>query len=91
MHLEHLQAVLKKFDPTGASNKTTLIRYFWKRLRPSIRPQLDHQKQDLDIWEEVVEKAGDIEVKANLQPPFYVKNIDARCPKDYHPPAKKIR
>ncbi len=27
-HLEYLQAVLKEFDPTGATNKTTLIRYF---------------------------------------------------------------
>ncbi len=37
-HLEHLQAVLKVFDPTGAPNKTTLIRYFRDGLRPSIRP-----------------------------------------------------
>ncbi len=27
-YLEHLRAVLKEFDPTSASNKTTLIRYF---------------------------------------------------------------
>ncbi len=47
-HLEHLQAVLKEFDPTGAPNETTLIRYFWVGLRPSIRAQLDHWKRDLD-------------------------------------------
>ncbi len=27
-HLEHLQAVLKEFDPTGAPNEITLICYF---------------------------------------------------------------
>ncbi len=43
-HLEHLQAILKEFDPIGASNKTTLICYFWKWLHPSIQAQLDHQK-----------------------------------------------
>ncbi len=35
-HLEHLQAMLKKFDPTGAPNKTILIRFFREGLRPSI-------------------------------------------------------
>ncbi len=65
-HLEHLQAVLKEFDPTGALNETTLIYYFRERLRPSIRAQLDHWGRDLDVWEELVEKAGDVEAKANL-------------------------
>ncbi len=37
----------------------------------------------------MVEKAGDAEAKANLQPPFYVRDIDARCPKSYRPSAKK--
>ncbi len=88
-HLEHLQVVLKEFDPTGAPNETTLIRYFREGLRPSIRAQLDHRGRDLDGWEEVVEKAGDVEAKANLQPPFYIRDIDARCPKSYCPSAKK--
>ncbi len=77
--------MLKEFDPSGAPNETTFIRYFREGLRPSIRAQLDHRGQDLDGWEEVVEKAGDAEAKANLQPPFYVRDIDARCPKGYRP------
>ncbi len=87
-HLKHLQAVLKEFDPSGAPNETTLIRYFREGLRPSIRAQLDHRRRDLDGWEEVVEKAGDIKVKANLQPPFYVRVIDARCSKGHRPSSK---
>ncbi len=88
-HLEHLQAVLKEFNPTSALNKTTLIRYFRERLRPSIRAQLDHWGRDLDAWEEVIEKAGDVEVKENLQLPFYIREIDSRCPKSYYLLAKK--
>ncbi len=88
-HLEHLQAVLKEFVPTGAPNKTTLIRYFREGLRPSIRAQLDHWGRDPHGWEEVVEKVDDAEAKANLQPPFYVRDIDARCPKSHRPSAKK--
>ncbi len=36
-----------------------------------------------------MEKTDDVEAKANLQPLFYVKNIDARCPKGHCPSAKK--
>ncbi len=36
-----------------------------------------------------MEKANDVETKANLQSPFYVKNINAKCPKGYHLSAKK--
>ncbi len=88
-HLEHLQAVLKEFHPTRAPNETTLIRYFWEELRLSIWVQLDHRGQDLDSWEEVMEKAGDIEAKTNLQPSFYVRDINTRCPKGHRSSAKK--
>ncbi len=81
--------MLKEFDLSGAPNETTLIRYFREGLRPSIWAQLDHRGQDLDGWEEVVEKAGDVEPKVNLQPPFYVRDIDARCPKGHRPSSKK--
>ncbi len=37
----------------------------------------------------MVEKAGDVEAKANLQPPFYVWDIDARCSRGQRPSAKK--
>ncbi len=35
-----------------------------------------------------MEKAGDVEAKANLQPPFYVRNINAKCPKGHRPSSK---
>ncbi len=81
--------MLKEFNLSGAPNETTLIRYFREGLRPSIRAQLDYRGRDLDGWEEVVEKAGNAEAKANLQSPFYVRDIDARCPKGHRPLSKK--
>ncbi len=36
-----------------------------------------------------MEKAGDAEAKTNLQSPFYVRDIDTRCPKGHRPLAKK--
>ncbi len=88
-HLEHLQAVLKEFDPSGAPNEITLIRYFREGLRLSIQAQLDHRGRDLDGWEEVVKKADDVEAKANLQPPFYVRDINPRCPKGHRLSSRK--
>ena len=37
------------------------------------------------MWDEIVEKAvDDTKAKANLQPPFYIKEIDSKCSKGYH-------
>ncbi len=80
---------MKEFDHTNAPNKTTLIRYFREGLHLSIRAKLDYRGRDLDAWEEVVEKAGNTEVKVNLQPPFYIRDIDVSCPKNHHPSTKK--
>ncbi len=37
----------------------------------------------------MVEKTGDVEAKANLQPSFYVKDINVSCLKGHHSSAKK--
>ena len=47
-HLEHLQTVLKEFDPAAAHTEEILTRYFCNGLRPSIRAQTDEQSWDLD-------------------------------------------
>ncbi len=36
-----------------------------------------------------MEKVGDIKAKTNLQQPFYVREINFRCSKDYRSSAKK--
>ncbi len=36
-----------------------------------------------------MEKVGDVEAKANLQPPFYIREINARCLKGHHQSVKK--
>ena len=47
-YLEHLQIVLKEFDPAAASTEEVLICYFCNSLRPSIQAQTDEQSRDLD-------------------------------------------
>ena len=78
-HLEHLQAVLREFDPATAPNKEIMIRYFREGLRPSIQAQLDARGRDLDSWKEAVKKAVKAEAKASLQSPASTCNMDSRC------------
>ncbi len=37
----------------------------------------------------MVKKAGDVEAKANLQTPFYIREINSRCPQSHRSLAKK--
>ena len=87
--MEHLQAILKEFDPVAAPNKETLIRYFWDGLCLSIWAQVDNREQDLNAWKEVVEKAVNAEAKAGLQPHSMIREINSRCPKKHRPSIKK--
>ena len=47
-YLEHLQAVLREFDPTATLNEEIMIRYFREGLKPSIWAQLDARGRELD-------------------------------------------
>ncbi len=41
------------------------------------------------MCDKVVEKSRDTKAKANLKPPFYIREIDAKCPKGYRSLVKK--
>lgn len=87
-HLEHLQAILKEFDPATTPNKNTMICYFRKRLRPSWRAQLNNQDCDLDLGEDAVEKVVKAKAKVALQLPSGTREIDSRCLKGNRPSMK---
>ena len=87
-YLEHLQAVFQEFDSVAAPNKDTMIWYFRKDLRPSIRAQLDVRDRDLDSWDEVADKIVDAKAKASLQALSETKEMDSRCPWDQQPTKK---
>ena len=88
-HMEHLQAILKEFDPIAAPNEEILIHYFRDGLCPSIWARVDNWRQDLDAWEKVVEKAIDAKATAGLQPHSMIREIDSKWPKKHRPLVKK--
>ena len=48
-------------------------------MRPSIQAQLNAQGQNLDFWDEVVEKTVDAKAKASLQLLSKTREIDSKC------------
>ena len=74
--MEHLQAVLQKFDFIAVSNKDTMIRYFREGLQPSIQAQLNVKNRDLDSCNEVVDKTVDAKVKASFQASSKTRKMD---------------
>ena len=78
-HLEYLQLILLEFDAEWASAKGTMICYFRKGLKPSVRAKMEQRGQKLDSFEELVQKAVDAEAKAALWPRFYICNTNQYC------------
>ena len=50
---------------------------------------MNNQRQDIDVWKKVVEKAVDAKAKTGFQPHSIIREIDSRCPKEYRPSVKK--
>ena len=53
-----------------------MIRYFGEDLKLSIRAEMEQRGRELDSFEELVEKAKDVETKAALRPRAYARDTD---------------
>ena len=88
-YLEHLHAVLQKFDPAATPNEEIMIRHFWEDLRLSVRAQLDTHDRNQDSWEEADGKAVNAEAKTWLQSSSNICNMDSRYPQENKPTRTK--
>ena len=75
-YFERLQSILIKFDPVATPTESTMVRYFEKSLKPSIKAEIDQDAIHLDNYEELIVKAVRVEAKADLRPSFYVRETD---------------
>ena len=62
-----------------------MICYFWKSLKPSIKVKMEQQDRESMDFKEIVQKAINVKVKVGLRSSIIVWDLDARCPRDYHP------
>ena len=84
-HLQHLQSILAEFDTVGAPNKSTMICYFRKGLKPSIKVEMEQQDRASTSFEEMVQRAVNAEAKAGLRSSIMVRDADSRCPRGHRP------
>ena len=84
-HLQHLQSILSEFDPIRTPNKLTMICYFRKGLKPSIKVEMELQDRESMDFEEMVQRAVNAEAKAGLRSSTMVRELDARCPRGHRP------
>ena len=78
-HLEYFQSILLEFDQVAAPTEVTMVRYFEKGLKASIKTEMDQDNSQLIDYEELVAKAVKAKAKAGLRPSFYVQKTDLSC------------
>lgn len=79
--LEHLQAVLKKFNLVAAPNQEVLIQYFQEDLQLSIQALIDSWHQELEFQDKMLVKAIKAKSKAALKSSTSIQKIDTCCQK----------
>ena len=84
-YLQHLQSILAEFDSIGAPNELTIIRYFWKGLKPFIKIKMEQQDQASTSFEEMVQRAVNAEAKVGLRSSTMVWDSDTCYPKGHRP------
>lgn len=65
-----------KFDPAAALIESTIVRYFQKGLKSSIKAKMDQNAIHLDDYKELVAKAVRAKAKTGLQLISYVQKTD---------------
>ena len=62
-----------------------MICYFRESFKPSIKVKMEQQDRESMDFEEIVQKAVNVEAKAGLRSSTMVWESDARCPKGHRP------
>ena len=75
-YLKHLQLILLAYNPIRAPAKSTILKYFWEGLRPSILAKLQNKDFELGSFVQIVKKAVIAEAKANARSQATIKNMD---------------
>ena len=60
-----------------------MIYYFREGLKPSIKVAMEQKDREFMDFEEMVQRAVNVEAKAGLRSSTMVLDLDARCPRDH--------
>ena len=84
-YLKHLKSILSEFDPIWTPNELTMICYFRKSLKPSIKVEMEQQDRESMEFKEMVQRTVNAEAKTGLRSSTIVRDSDARCSRGYRP------
>lgn len=70
-YIEHFQFIPIKFNLTAIPTESTMIRYFKKDLKLSIKAKIDQGATQLNDFKELIAKTIKAKAKADLWPSFY--------------------
>ena len=62
-----------------------MIYYFRKNLKSSIKIEMKQQNREFINFEKMVQRAVNMEVKADLRSSTMIWDLDAHCLRDYRP------
>ena len=65
-----------EFDLAAASMESTIVKYFEKSLKLSIKAEMNQDATYLDDYEELVAKTIRAKAKTGLQPSSYMQETD---------------
>ena len=65
-----------EFDPAATPTESTMVRYFEKGLKPSIKAKIDQDATHLNNYKELIIKALKAKAKTSLQPSSYMWETD---------------
>ena len=82
-HFQHLQSILLEFDFIRTPDELTMICYFQEGLKPSIKVEMEQQDRESVNFEEMVQKAINVEARAGLRSTTMVQNSDICCPRGH--------
>ena len=74
--MKYFQSILIEFDYEWAPEEGTMIWYFWKGLRSSVKIDMEQRGQELDSFKKLVKKTVDAKAKAALRPRSYARKTN---------------
>ena len=83
--LQYLQSILSEFDHIRTTNELTLIYSFRESLKTSIKFEIEKQDRKSMNFEEMMQKAVNVEAKAGLRSSIMVRDSDGSCSRGHRP------
>ena len=85
LHFQHFQSILLEVDLIQIINELTMICYFREDFKPSIKVKMEQQDRESMDFEEMMQRAINVEVKVGLRSSTMIQESDICYPRGHRP------